>query len=629
MPRESARIALRGNRLRIEVAPKSILLMPMHRIFFTNVLEFDAADDFYGYSIEGPGVARLVIEAVSYIESLGIAPALDVHARHVVSSVQAAALELSAAEKLGRKLKIDRPKPLQVPHLRRPLKPYQIQAARHLFELAHAANFSVPGSGKTAIVLAAFSALRDAGRIDKMLVVGPRASFMPWEEEVRACLGDQVSVVRIVGSQGTRRKLYRSIEEATIALLTYQVASNDSSELAMLLRRYKIMFVLDESHNIKRLEGGKWASSLIELAPLASKRVILSGTPMPNSILDLWSQVEFLWPGNSPLGDRDQFKFRSEEQPESVVQEIRASIDPLYWRIRKRDLGLPPPRFHRIAVTMSRYQLAIYKALAAKVLADVVRAPEERVRLRLWRRARMVRLLQAASNPALLTKYSDEFRIPPLEAVDLPVDRIIDRYPEFEVPRKLATAVELARKLVIQGKKVLVWTAFVHNIRMLQQMLEDVSPAVIYGDVPRDEHEDVDFNRERIIQEFKSTSRYRVLIANPSACAESVSLHTACHDAIYLDRTFNAAHYMQSLDRIHRVGLPRNVSTHYYVLLSNASIDEVIDTRLDDKRDRMLRVLNDDIDVVSLEADSGDLSEEGEEAADFEAVLMSLRARVA
>ncbi len=241
----------------------------------------------------------------------------------------------------------------------------------------------------------------------------------------------------------------------------------------------------------------------------------------------------------------------------------------------------------------------------------------------------MIRLLQAASNPALLARFSDEFKIPPLDASGLPVDRIIEKYSDFEMPRKLTTAVELVRRLVGQGKKVLVWTAFIHNIITLRGLLADVSPAIIYGDVPKDDSEDASFNREAIIHSFKTTATQRVLIANPSACAESVSLHTACHDAIYLDRTFNAAHYMQSLDRIHRVGLDKGVKTRYYILKSEDSIDDVIDQRLEDKIGRMLQALSDDLGVISLDAAAEDVTEDNEEAADFDALIDSLRARVA
>ena len=67
-----------------------------------------------------------------------------------------------------------------------------------------------------------------------------------------------------------------------------------------------------------------------------------------------------------------------------------------------------------------------------------------------------------------------------------------------------------------------------------------------------------------------------MLIANPAAVAESISLHKVCHNAIYLDMSFNASHYMQSKDRIHRVGLRPDDEINYYFLHSENSIDDLI-----------------------------------------------------
>ena len=86
-------------------------------------------------------------------------------------------------------------------------------------------------------------------------------------------------------------------------------------------------------------------------------------------------------------------------------------------------------------------------------------------------------------------------------------------------------------------------------------------------------------------------SGLNVLIANPFAVAESISLHKACHNAIYLERSFNAAHFIQSKDRIHRYGLPSGVQTNYYYLVSENSIDETINERLNIKEQRLIEIM--------------------------------------
>ena len=97
--------------------------------------------------------------------------------------------------------------------------------------------------------------------------------------------------------------------------------------------------------------------------------------------------------------------------------------------------------------------------------------------------------------------------------------------------------------------------------------------------------------------EFSDNDDVNVLIANPATLAESVSLHDVCHHAIYVDRTFNGGHYMQSLERIHRVGLDPRAVTTYDIIQSEVeqgipSIDQVIETSLERKKRDMDGFLN-------------------------------------
>ena len=117
----------------------------------------------------------------------------------------------------------------------------------------------------------------------------------------------------------------------------------------------------------------------------------------------------------------------------------------------------------------------------------------------------------------------------------------------------------------------------------------------LYGATPvatGEEDEDEVETREKIIAEFhKPDSSFKVIIANPFAVSESISLHKACHNAIYMERSFNAAHFIQSKDRIHRYGLKPGTETNYYYLLSEESIDEVIHNRLIEKETRLRDII--------------------------------------
>lgn len=259
-----------------------------------------------------------------------------------------------------------------------------------------------------------------------------------------------------------------------------------------------------------------------------------------------------------------------------------------------------------------------------RLLTELKLQTEDRQKLKQWRKAKMVRLLQAASNPTLLNRYSEEFEIPPLTTDGSSLIEVIEKYSLFgEVPAKFEVAIELVKKLLSEGKKVLLWTTFIHNIKMLEKSLSGINYYTIHGAIPKDDNEDLD-NRERRIHEFKTIDKPSLLIANPAACAESISLHEVCHDAIYLDRSFNCGQFIQSMDRIDRISETPKQAT-YHILIAKNTIDETIDNRLIDKHMTMIRVLEDDIPIGDLDIEGPELENENEEAEDFEATVKDVR----
>jgi hypothetical protein len=88
----------------------------------------------------------------------------------------------------------------------------------------------------------------------------------------------------------------------------------------------------------------------------------------------------------------------------------------------------------------------------------------------------------------------------------------------------------------------LIWSGFVENVEVLTQMLSDLGARCIHGGVEAGSDEEEN-TRERIVKEFHDNPNMFVLIANPAACSEGISLHSVCHHAIYLDRNYNAAQF--------------------------------------------------------------------------------------
>jgi len=108
--------------------------------------------------------------------------------------------------------------------------------------------------------------------------------------------------------------------------------------------------------------------------------------------------------------------------------------------------------------------------------------------------------------------------------------------------------------------------------------------------------------REEIIQQFlRPDSGVDVLVANPAACAESISLHKSCSYAIYYDLSYNSAQYLQSLDRIHRVGGSENKTANYIFLHYENSIDTDILSNVRTKAENMSQVIDLDYAIYSLD----------------------------
>jgi SNF2 family DNA or RNA helicase len=595
-----------------------------HRLFFVTAAgyEFDERHKRYLLSDQSR-IYRTLQETIDYLREEGIEFELDQAATTLLQEFQAQQAEYEKVVQSAASFKETSSADTRSSLVRK-LKPYQERGLRHLLAVKHGANFSVPGSGKTTVIYAAFDILRREGTVEKLLVIGPRSCFLPWEEESVACFGQPLRSARLTGSKTSRLSSYLQSDRYDLFLSTYDTAANDLDEIIELCKQHKIFLIIDESHNIKRIEGGKHAEAALRLAPYATRRAILSGTPVPNDLNDLWTQITFLWPGKQVLGDRTAYRYRIKD--ESGIESVRQAVRPFFMRVKKSELGLPPQNFERHECELEPYQASVYQHLAVKFLGELNLASAERQALRQWRKARIVRLIQAASNPTLLAKYSEEFDIPPLSGEGASIVQLIEGYPQYEMPAKISLALRLVHELLRQGEKVIVWTTFILNIKMLERLLADVNLFIVYGAIPRDATEDVESTREQRIKQFKETKQPSILLANPAVCAESISLHKICHHAIYLDRTFNCGQYMQSLDRIHRIGLEPSELVIYHILKAKNTIDDTIDRRLEEKQENMLRLIEDDLPVGTFEAEDHEMEQtESEEALDFEETMRDIK----
>ena len=509
------------------------------------------------------------------------------------------------------------------------LKWYQKMPVMHAITIGNSANFSVPGSGKTWMAYATFFKLKQEKKVNKLLIVAPLAAFKPWEIEYEVMTGKPHEIQRIVGLHHERRSKFNS-HDNEIFLISYTVASIDIELLKKLLKSSNFMMIIDESHHIKNPDANR-TIAIHELAPLAKNRMILSGTMMPKSLVDLWSQFTFLYPDKKLLSTYEQYKYQCEKIDSSNT--ISNQVNPYFTRISKNLLNLPEPIFNSttdngepIIVSMSPIQRRIYDNIANNLRNNFNEFRGDVLALIRFRKKAIIYLIEAATDPSLLTK-DNTYQSDEIDPTGLDMFELLEKYPRLkeEPLKKLDRAIELAKKTLNKNEKVIIWCSFIETIKKLSKYFENegYNSVQIYGAIPRDNEVNEEFNREKEIEKFKTNSKYNVLIANPASLAESVSLHKNCHHAIYVDRTFNGGHYMQSLERIHRVGLDPSVNTRYDIIQSERSVDQTIHASLGIKKENMENFFNyAELSITPTDYDSeNSIDGDRELTDDFKAVL--------
>ncbi|AOX18872.1 DEAD/DEAH box helicase [Kozakia baliensis] len=509
----------------------------------------------------------------------------------------------------------------------RKLRRFQLRNLHRLVSLPHGADFSVPGAGKTSVSLAAHAILRARGIVRRLAVIGPIAAFGAWKEELVECF-DVPPILVIHTGPGTIIP-----QNSEVLLSNYNRTANDYDTVRSFVAAEPTQVVLDEAHRVKRGAGGVHGRAVLDLAYAARRRDVLTGTPAPQGAFDLVALVSFLYPGQDRQVLPNATYFERLGRDESVLAETNSAVRRYFVRTAKAELNLPKTRFEVVREQMPPIQAAIYDALLGQYRSSF--ALGDKARHEMQRLGRIVMyMLEAATNPMLLTAGSDDgddpaFVHPPLELRgNEPLADLLARYGSYEQPWKYQRVATIVEDAAARGEKVLVWSSFVRNLKSLSRRLGQFQPAIVHGGIPSDEMAPKDvITREREFERFRHDPNCTVLLANPAACGEGVSLHHWCHHAVYIDRTFNAGHFLQSQDRIHRLGLKDDVLTRFTLLISAGTIDDSVDGRLVDKVTALARLM-DDPGLVQIALPSADEGVGGTPAFndDLQAVIAHLAA---
>jgi SWI/SNF-related matrix-associated actin-dependent regulator of chromatin subfamily A-like protein 1 len=428
------------------------------------------------------------------------------------------------------------------------LFPHQAEAVGFIIGKKEVAIFDEQGLGKTKIVLDAMLGELSSGAIEGVLIVC-RASLIPmWRAEIAK--HTRTSAAVLSGSPRRAGRAYMLF--SPFHIVAYSLLSREVANLRGLLGLRKFALILDESHTIKN-PTALVTLNAIALAELASQRVILTGTPVANYPEDLWAQFRFLDGGRALGSDFDLFRLRyslgtgvsrRNVSPASLRQ-ITEAIRPISLRRTKAEvLDLPEKTYVTKRISLRGAQAKMYEQARDELRLDIGREQGLGAVLDIENiLERMLRLVQVASNPGLV-------------------------WPDWgHVPAKFGLLDHELTGVMLRGEKAIVWSQFVENVATLRMRYREYGAAAIHGGVPIEK-------RAAIVTRFQETSDCRVLVAVPAAAREGLTL-TAANNAFYLDRGFNLVDYLQSQDRIHRIGQAR--PSRIVKLVATGTIDEFVE----------------------------------------------------
>ena len=430
------------------------------------------------------------------------------------------------------------------------LRPYQEEGFRWLARLsrwgAGACLADDMGLGKTVQTLAA---LLDRAADGPALVVAPTSVVANWLDEARR-FAPTLNVSAYTGTAAARAGRLKDPGPFDVLVTTYGLMHNDVDALAAIDWS---TLVLDEAQAIKN-PATKRARAARKLG--AGFRLVTTGTPIQNNVLDLYSLFSFINPGllGSQKRFRENFALPIERDGDPAARtRLRRLIAPFVLRRVKADVldDLPPRTDVTLHVEMSPEEAALYEALRQRAVDDLEALAQERAAAsegiesgenRLQVLAHLTRLRLACCNPRLV-------------------------HPEGPPSSKLGTFASTLDDLRQGRHKVLVFSQFVRHLKLIEEHLTESGIPYQYldGSTP------MKARAERIAA-FQAGEGDAFLI---SLKAGGVGLNlTAADYVIHMDPWWNPAAEDQASDRAHRIGQTRPVTV--YRLVTKGTIEEQI-----------------------------------------------------
>lgn len=423
------------------------------------------------------------------------------------------------------------------------------------------------GLGKTLQAIVALSQnINKNGSNTNSLIVCPTSLLYNWKEEFHK-FNSGIKTLVVDGMPNQRKKLIKNIKDYDVIITSYSLLQKDIDEYSSVTFSYMI---LDEAQHIKN-RGTRNAKSVKVVK--ANHRMILSGTPIENSLDELWSLFDFLMPGF--LGSYERFvekyiRVSGDEQAKNL-EYLRKKVSPFILRRMKADVldDLPPVTENVYHTQLTKVQSELYKSYAESARNELVKLVEkegfDKVQIHVL--ATLTRLKQICCHPAIFAKEN----------------------PEMGDSAKYDMLVELLQTLIEGQHKTVIFSQYT---RMLQIMRDDFNQKGI----PFSYLDGSTKNRLEIVKKFNEDPSIPVFLVSLKAGGTGLNL-VGADTVIHYDMWWNPAVENQATDRVHRIGQKGNVSV--YKLVTLGTIEEKIVEMQNRKKGIVKKIVSCDDDAIT------------------------------
>lgn len=417
------------------------------------------------------------------------------------------------------------------------------------------------GTGKTLTSLAITGHRYYNGEIDKLLVVAPLSTLMPWEEEILKYVDYPVEIKNLSKRKGKKRlNMFSEFEDddsLKIILTNHQSVWRIYPELK---DWGADMIIVDESQRIKN-GSAKQSKALHRLGDLAQYKLILTGTPVTQGPLDMWSQFRFLDPnifGRRFADFKSKYAIMGGFKGYKVIgfrdlDDLKERVHSISYRIRKEDTGidLPPITNQYLYASLGSKAKGYYKEMKENFIVTLeenggdIKAPIVLTKL--------LRLQQITGG---FLKNED--------------DKLI------QVDNSKMTLIKDLVGDMPENKKLVIFARFIPEVNAIAEQLKKSGRRVVTltGGTK---------DRGGVIEEFTKEKDTTILVAQIQTGGVGLNLQVA-DTIIFYSVNFSYGDYDQAKARIHRIGQASS-SVNYIHLLIEGTIDEKVIEALEDKRD--------------------------------------------